>query len=238
MFPLNQFHQLPTNYGQREPSLSYLRPWGSAAYVHDLSHKYGKLGPRGKKCIFVRYPEHSKGYVFIGEHSDGGLTEIESRDATFLENDFPSRGEVDRSVSLYELHETREDDMQSHAVQEAVLQLQENEEDVSQNLDVASSSDFVSQELHPRRSGRGIVPRRRFEIEGEVFMITPQDEEEPKTVHEALSCPAKKEWKKAMEEEMESIKKNKVWELVDIPKGRKAIGNKWVLKIKRKAYLN
>ena len=113
--------------------------------------------------------------------------------------------------------------------------MQENNENVPQNLDVVSSSDFVLQELHPRRSGRGLIPRRRFEIEGEVFMITPQDEEEPKTVHEALSCPAKKEWKKAIEEEMESMKKNKVWELVDIPKGRKAIGNKWVLKIKRKA---
>lgn len=34
---------------------------------------------------------------------------------------------------------------------------------------------------------------------------------------------------------MESIKSNQVWELVDLPMGRKAIGNKWVLKIKRKA---
>ena len=38
-----------------------------------------------------------------------------------------------------------------------------------------------------------------------------------------------------MEEEMESMKTNHVWELVDPPKGRKLIGNKWILKIKRKA---
>ena len=35
-----------------------------------------------------------------------------------------------------------------------------------------------------------------------------------------------------MEEEMESMKINQVWELVDPPKG--PIGNKWILKIKRK----
>ena len=33
---------------------------------------------------------------------------------------------------------------------------------------------------------------------------------------------------------MNSMKKNQVWELVDLLKGQKAIGNKWVLKIKRK----
>ena len=38
-----------------------------------------------------------------------------------------------------------------------------------------------------------------------------------------------------MEEEMESMKINQVWELVDPPKGRKPIGNKWILNIKHKA---
>src|SRR5664279_2418809 len=39
----------------------------------------------------------------------------------------------------------------------------------------------------------------------------------------------------AIEEEIESMRSNNVWELVDLPEGRKAIGNKWVLKIKRLA---
>ena len=38
-----------------------------------------------------------------------------------------------------------------------------------------------------------------------------------------------------MKDEIDSMAKNDVWELVDLPPGRKAIGNKWVLKIKRKA---
>ena len=28
---------------------------------------------------------------------------------------------------------------------------------------------------------------------------------------------------------------NQVWDLVDLPQGRRAIGNKWVLKVKQKA---
>ena len=76
------------------------------AYVHNLSHKYGKLGHRGRKCIFIRYNEHSKGYVFIGEHEDGTVTELESGDATFLEDNFPHMGKIDRDLHLYEMMDT------------------------------------------------------------------------------------------------------------------------------------
>ena len=41
--------------------------------------------------------------------------------------------------------------------------------------------------------------------------------------------------KEAMQEEMDSMSKNQVWELVDLPPGRKAIGNKWIFKVKCKA---
>jgi Reverse transcriptase (RNA-dependent DNA polymerase) len=56
-----------------------------------------------------------------------------------------------------------------------------------------------------------------------------------KNIREALTCPAKEKWMKAMKEKMESMRSNNVWELVDLPEGRKTIGNKWVLKIKRLA---
>ena len=52
---------------EKKPNLNNLRPWGSTSYVHNTSHRYGKLGPRGKKCIFIRYYKHSKGYMLIGE---------------------------------------------------------------------------------------------------------------------------------------------------------------------------
>ena len=41
---------------------------------------FGKLGARSKKRIFIRYSEHSKRYVFMGEHESGFLTELESQD--------------------------------------------------------------------------------------------------------------------------------------------------------------
>nr|XP_016512375.1 PREDICTED: uncharacterized protein LOC107829426 [Nicotiana tabacum] len=87
----------------RQPDLSILRPWGCAVYTHDSSHKYGKLGPRGKKSIFIRYSETSKGYVFIDQQDSGSVTEFESRDVTFLEDEFPKKGEVGQNLTLFEI---------------------------------------------------------------------------------------------------------------------------------------
>ena len=39
---------------------------------------------------------------------------------------------------------------------------------------------------------------------------------------------------KAIEEEIESMKVNQVWDLLEFLPNRKTIGNKWVLQIKRK----
>jgi hypothetical protein len=54
-------------WNNRKPDLSNLRHCECVAFVHDMSHQHDKLGPRDKKSIFIRYSEHFKGYVFIGE---------------------------------------------------------------------------------------------------------------------------------------------------------------------------
>jgi len=43
--------------------------------------------------VFIRYPAHSKGYMMYGEHPNGGMTKIESRNVEFLEDELPSIGE-------------------------------------------------------------------------------------------------------------------------------------------------
>ena len=83
--------------------MNNLRPWGSTGYVHNTSYRYEKLGPRGKKCIFIRYFEHSKGYVLIGEQPDRSVTELESRDVDFIESEFPNKGNVEKNLTLYEI---------------------------------------------------------------------------------------------------------------------------------------
>jgi hypothetical protein len=217
-----------------KPNLGYFHPWGCAAYIHNTSHEYGKLGPRGKKCIFIRYSEHSKGFVFIGEKADGRVTEIESRDVVFLEKVFPKTGEVEKDFQLYEMKNLDYGET-SHSVEDLDETFNPLRNTGSDILSIPSLMEQDHEQSLPRRSIREPIPRRRFEIEGEAFMIAPQDDEEPKTFNHALSGPKASEWIKAMEEEMELMKINQVWDLVDLPSGRRSIGNKWVLKIKHKA---
>ena len=58
---------------------------------------------------------------------------------------------------------------------------------------------------------------------------------EPRSVKETLSGPNAREWIDTMKDEKESMRTNQDWDLVVLPIRHKAIGNKWVLKIKRKA---
>ena len=63
----------------------------------------------------------------------------------------------------------------------------------------------------------------------------PLEIEEPTSYVEALGSPHHKEWMEAMRDEMDSMMRNKVWELVSLPPRCKSMGNKWAFKIKRRA---
>lgn len=65
------------------------------------------------------------------------------------------------------------------------------------------------------------------ELGGELLLAI---DGEPSTFEEARHDEA---WRKAMLEELGSIEENKTWSLVDLPHGHRAIGLKWVFKIKR-----
>ena len=77
------------------------------------------------------------------------------------------------------------------------------------------------------------VDRRPPDRYGEWVYIA--SEEDPVTVKEALSSQDAAKWSKAMKTELQSLHKNQVWELSELPPGRKAIGSKWVFKRKHDA---
>jgi hypothetical protein len=56
---------------------------------------------------------------------------------------------------------------------------------------------------------------------------------DPSSILEAQICGEWEQWEKALQSEYDSLIKNGTWEVVDLPKGRKAIGSKWDSKRKR-----
>jgi transposase InsO family protein len=59
--------------------------------------------------------------------------------------------------------------------------------------------------------------------------------DDPRTVREALSGPYAKEWQAAMKVELDKLAAMRTWAPARLPKGRKKLTAKWVLKIKRDA---
>ena len=59
-----------------------------------------------------------------------------------------------------------------------------------------------------------------------------ESSEEPSTYEEAINYNDLGKWMIAMQEEMESLHKNGTWDMVRLPKGKKAIRCKWVFKKK------
>ena len=58
-------------------------------------------------------------------------------------------------------------------------------------------------------------------------------EDDPITFSQALGGSESTLWYNAMKDEMNSMANNQVWDLVELPKGAKVIGCKWVFKTKR-----
>ena len=203
----------------KKPDLNYLWPWASTGYVHNTSHRYRKLGPRGKKCIFLRYSEHSKGYVLRGEQPHGSVTELESRDVYSIESEFPNKCEVEKNLTLYEMMD-QEGGAPSGLIEDKE-EILETPRDSRSDSQPSGSTPLEAdpQQLQPHESNQGNVPRCHFEIEGKVFMITSWDDDESKTVQEALSSFVSDEWMKEMNDEMESMRTNQVCDLVDLPSG-------------------
>ncbi|CAH9073666.1 unnamed protein product [Cuscuta europaea] len=120
--------------------------------------------------------------------------------------------------------------------------VQEHEEDTTQGVRVL-----------PARSTRGI-PAKRYSPEkitkgakypmasiaegnlsenAKAFTASLYSEEIPSSMEQALNSV---KWKKAMDDEMEALKKSETWDKCNMPQGKKAVRCRWVFTVKYKPY--
>ncbi|KAK0594610.1 hypothetical protein LWI29_035421 [Acer saccharum] len=200
-------HELWTG---RKPSLQHLRIFGCPAHV--LKGKTEKMESRSETCIFVGYPKETKGYYF---YSPSDLKVFVSTNAKFLEKDYMNDFVPRSRIVLNE--------MSGDTIPREVTQ---------PNPIVSSDPTQDQQPTIPRRSGRVRTQPERYIGLGESVENLP-DDDDPYTYKEAMEDVDSRHWQKAMQSEIESMFDNKVWSLVDLPKGIKPIGCKWVYKRKR-----
>ena len=155
---------------------------------------------------------------------------------------------ISRDVIFYESSLIKSENIKVYVEQEQVLSKQlvqlenqflydsKEQEEVSGENEVIEDEeiqeDVETPQPTPRRLTRERKPPKRYtDFVSSVALFT--DDGEPSCFQEAIDCDENAKWKMAMKEEMDSLEKNEIWDLVELPKDRKVVGCKWVFKLKK-----
>ncbi|KAG8501427.1 hypothetical protein CXB51_003754 [Gossypium anomalum] len=134
------------------------------------------------------------------------------------------------NLSLKDSSNKENQQVEYHINTESTLQ-------VSTKIDnrVASSPQYF---IAKNKTRREIKPPKKYaEADLVAYALNVAEDvdanQEPSNYSEAISCEDSEKWMFAMQEEMESLYKNKTWDLVKLPKGKKTVRCKWVFKRKK-----
>lgn len=233
-----------------KPSVSHFRVFGCEAFAHVPQEKRQKLDAKATRCRLVGYDVFSQGYR-LEELATGRI--IISRNVQFNEENFPKDSEVDivetqHQLQRVSLHE-KDNDIEENETNESVHESFDTE---NENKDAYTDEDFCpetyagekrtsrSESLEAlaeqRRSKRmSMSPIRWWEASHFAHIADSVGEHLPTTYKEAVESRNAADWKNAIASELKSLVDNSTWEVVPLPEGRKAIGSKWVFKIKENA---
>ena len=186
------------------PSLKYLKVWGCLAKVILLDPNKRKIGSKTYDCMFIEYASNSVAYRFLVLKSDvlECNTIIETKNIESFEHVFPLSGKISRTPTIV-------DDIKNSY-----------DEHVPTTMD-----DMESSHDELRRS-----KRQRKEVSFGDDLYTFLIKNEPSSYFEAISSSDTLLWKETIKTELDSILKNKTWELVDLPLRAKPIDYKWIFK--------
>nr|GFB08656.1 retrovirus-related Pol polyprotein from transposon TNT 1-94 [Tanacetum cinerariifolium]GFB08666.1 retrovirus-related Pol polyprotein from transposon TNT 1-94 [Tanacetum cinerariifolium] len=200
--PMEMWSGHPSDYGM-------LRTFDCVAYLHV---QQGKLESRAVKCVLLWYPEGVKGYRLYRLANESPKI-VTRRNVVFNESvlykDTLKDSGAGADMSVEELQvEVELQRLNNHTLKE----------DQKDNKDQTDQDDVDDEDAGDQ------------EIDQPSDLTDYQlvQDREPRTRTKPLSS----KWKAAMKEEMDSLRKNKTWELVDHQAGKKLVTCKWLFKIK------
>ncbi|GJV90021.1 retrotransposon protein, putative, ty1-copia subclass [Tanacetum coccineum] len=201
--PMEMWSGHPSDYGM-------LRIFGWVAYLHD---KQGKLEPRVVKYVLLGYLEGVKGYrLYMLDNESPKI--VTSKNVVFNESvmykDTLKNSGAGADKSIEELQGDQETDQTSDLIDYQLARVRE-----------------------PRTRMKPLMFQDESNMDAYAFVAAKEeDNHEPLTYQEAVSCEDSSKWKAAIKEEMDSLRKNKTWELVDHPIRQKLVSHKWLFKTK------
>ncbi|GJU93168.1 retrotransposon protein, putative, ty1-copia subclass [Tanacetum coccineum] len=206
--PIEMWSGHPSDYGM-------LRILGCVAYSHV---KHGKLESRAVKCVLLGYPEGVKGYRLY--RLDGESPKIvTSRNVVFNEsamynNTLKDSGACnDKSIEELQV-EVELQRLNNHTLEGDQTDQEDGDDEDAGDQETDQTSDLTDYQLTQDREPRTRTKPLRFQDESNMAAYAfvaakEEDTHEPLTYQEAVACEDSSKWKAAMEEEMDSLRKNK-----------------------------
>ena len=216
-----------------KPNIEKLRVFGCAAYIHEPKEKrIWKLARRGMPGILLG---HENGLCRVWNLEREEVNQ--SKHVVVDETVFPGRNivksekeeESDELYVKFNLNDTVEQPFASSAVQHT--------EEIPDVIDQTIPAEYDEQSSKEETQERRYPKRVRFAPDRYVANAARRgahDDDMP-TLRMAMESPEALEWKKAIKSELDSLEKNRTWDIVDKPSKARAIFCKWVLKKKRTA---
>lgn len=240
--------------------LRHLKVFGCRAFKHIPDQKRTKWEPKSKELIFVGYCEESKGYRLI-DPSNGELhrardvvffesqfhqkrTETKEEEAPpeviYLENDEEMQREI-RQPETVQIEETVQEEnlLSNDRVHDDTGPEAEDNEDLEQWTLCEENVDEVPREadIEPAVEQRRYPLRKRKPVQFPDYVTyqATSEQDDPLTVQEALSRKDAKQWRDAIQEELDALKKNGTWVLVKPEQATNIVDSKWLFRIKKEA---
>ncbi|RVW19193.1 Retrovirus-related Pol polyprotein from transposon TNT 1-94 [Vitis vinifera] len=230
-------------WSNNEICYDHLRVFGCKAFVHIPKDEISKLDAKTRPCVFIGYGHDELGYRFYDPMQK---KLVRSRDVVFMEDH--TIQDIEKTNPMESQHSGDLIDLDLAPLTNFPTQVEDEAHDDQHDMgDVETPTQVeVDDDVHEqsptaeapldiplRRSTRDRHLSTRYSVDDYVLLT---DGGEPESYVEAMEDENKMKWVDAIQNEMESLHENHSFKLVKLPKGKRALKNRWVYRVKQEEH--
>ena len=211
---------------KEKPNVTNLQEFGTPVSILNESNTKDKLDARGNIHIFVGFEDGPDAIKYF----DVITRQVKlSRNYHFLpqcENPPQFEGEcLEEGESLWETPDTSEPESRNNSDTPLTIK-------IPKRANIAEEEDDNSERQSKRQKTSHPYVNQEASLFAEIvyaaFNQSGLAPDNPFSLKEAKATAEWPQWEKAIETELDQLQTMGTWDLVDLPEGRQAIGNKWV----------
>lgn len=212
----------------KKPQLGHLKVFGTIGYAHIPKIHRKKWDPKAKQVFLVGFEPTSKNFRLFDPESKKVFISCDVKfNENFIRSEYLTLAEDE---TVYDkTKEANEGDLHK-PTEKSTTEGESSANDTNHVGDeLLTDDDDESVETNePRKLRQNPKQTDFYRADFALSAISI----EPTTYQEAKNSSESNNWMKAIQDELDSLKENDTWDIVDKPSKCRVIGNKWVFKLK------